>query len=142
MAVMSFHRASVPVNLKTALGLVALLGLLAILQYRWLGQVSEAEHERMRANLRTAITNFATDFDREIVRPFIYFHLNPRVNVTSRSDHLAERYRLWQDDSPNPGLRCDASLKDGGRPRLLAAPKNRNESLPSRVHRHRSPTGI
>ena len=104
MAVMSFHRASVPVNLKTALGLVALLGLLAILQYRWLGQVSEAEHERMRANLRTAITNFATDFDREIVRPFIYFHLNPRVNVTSRSDHLAERYRLWQDDSPNPGL--------------------------------------
>ena len=34
MAVMSFHRASVPVNLKTALGLVALLGLLAILQYR------------------------------------------------------------------------------------------------------------
>ncbi len=101
---MSFRRASVPVNLKTALGLVALLGLLAILQYRWLGQVSEAEHERMRANLRSAITNFADDFDREIARAFLYFHLSPQVAVASRSEYLAERYHLWQDDSPNPGL--------------------------------------
>ena len=104
MAVMSFHRASVPVNLKTALGLVALLGLLAILQYRWLGQVSEAEHERMSANLHTAITNFANDFDREIARVFFYFHLSPRVAAASRTKHLAEQYDLWQDDSPNPGL--------------------------------------
>ena len=104
MAVMSSYRPSVPVNLKTAVGLLALLTLLAILQYRWLGQVSEAEHERMSANLRTAITNFANDFDLEIARVFLYFHLNPKVNITSRTDHLADRYRLWQNESPAPDL--------------------------------------
>ena len=104
MVVMSSLRSNLPVNLKTSVGLLALLTLLAILQYRWLGQVGEAEHERMRANLSTAITNFANDFDQEIARAFLYFHLNPRVNVPSRGDHLAERYRLWQDESPHPDL--------------------------------------
>ena len=122
MTVMSSHRAIVPVNLKTAVGLLAILTLLAILQYRWLGQVSEAEHQRMSANLRTAITNFANDFDREIARTFLYFHLNPRVDVASRHDYLAERYRLWQDDSPHPGLVKGlflAERDDVGRLRLM-----------------------
>ena len=43
-----------------------LLALLAFLQYRWLGQVSDGERERMRATLETRARDFAEEFDREL----------------------------------------------------------------------------
>jgi len=45
--------------------LLVLLPLLAVLQYRWLGEVSAGERERMQANLRTSADRFCADFDRE-----------------------------------------------------------------------------
>ena len=47
-------------------GLVLLVGTLAALQYRWLGQVSDAERDAMRAALQHRATEFADEFDREI----------------------------------------------------------------------------
>ena len=37
--------------------LFALLALLAVLQYRWLGEVSQGERERMQANLKIAASH-------------------------------------------------------------------------------------
>jgi hypothetical protein len=56
--------------------LVALLALLATLQYRWLGQVSQGERERMQASLRAGATRFGQDFNREITRAFLNFQLD------------------------------------------------------------------
>ena len=36
-----------------AVGLLGLLALLATLQYKWLGRISDAERDRMRATLNT-----------------------------------------------------------------------------------------
>ena len=44
--------------LLVAAALVALLALLATLQYRWLGQVSAGERERMQTNLRASTARF------------------------------------------------------------------------------------
>ena len=50
-------------------GLVMLLvPALAWMQYQWLGQLSEAERERMQRTLRTAAAQFATEFDTELSR--------------------------------------------------------------------------
>ena len=46
--------------------MLALLPLLAVLQYRWLGQVSQGERERMKASLQTGVSHFSEDFDREL----------------------------------------------------------------------------
>lgn len=45
--------------------LAAVLIILAILQYRWSGKVSEAEHERMQASLRASMDQFRFQFDSE-----------------------------------------------------------------------------
>jgi len=45
---------------------VILLAVLASMQYRWLGQVAQAERERARARLAAAASGFAADFDREV----------------------------------------------------------------------------
>ena len=55
--------------------LLTLLPTLAVLQYRWLGQISTDERERMQASLQTAANNFASDFDREITRIYFIFEI-------------------------------------------------------------------
>ena len=45
--------------------LVILLPLLAFLQYRWIGQVSESERERMGENLDIAMNRFVEELFRE-----------------------------------------------------------------------------
>ena len=53
-------------------GLVLLLvPALAYMQYQWLGQLSEAERERMQRTLRTAAAQFAVEFDTELSRALV-----------------------------------------------------------------------
>ena len=94
----------IPARLKIAVGLLALLTLLAVLQYHWLGQVSRAEQERMRNTLRSAVGRFAEDFDREIARAFVYFRVDPVAPGVPLESQLAERFRLWREDAPHPDL--------------------------------------
>jgi hypothetical protein len=48
--------------------LAVILIVLAVLQYRWSGQISDAEHERMKASLSTAMTQFRIQFQNELQR--------------------------------------------------------------------------
>src|SRR5260221_205083 len=57
--------------------LTGVLVALATLQYRWLGEVSEAERGRMRESLRVRAADFTQDFDRELTRIYIAFHFDP-----------------------------------------------------------------
>lgn len=59
--------------------LLALLTVLATLQYRWLGEVSDAERERLRAGLRARAAEFTTEFNRDVTRTFVAFQIDPRV---------------------------------------------------------------
>jgi signal transduction histidine kinase len=86
---------------------VALLGLLvtlATLQYRWLGQVSVGERERMHASLITGAERFSQDFNREITRAFFSFQLGSEGPDRNISADIADRYDTWQKSAPNPGL--------------------------------------
>jgi signal transduction histidine kinase len=57
--------------------LAVLLIALAVLQYRWLGQVGEAERARMRAGLQTRAADFTQEFDRELTRIYLAFDFDP-----------------------------------------------------------------
>lgn len=90
--------------LLLAAALIALLALLATLQYRWLGQVSTGERERMQTNLRASTARFTQDFDREIGR--VYFSLQideSTVRARTWAD-FAARYQRWQASAPYPRL--------------------------------------
>ena len=66
-------------RMASQLALTVLLGVLltvlATLQYRWLGQVSDAEREQLRGALRTRATELSRDFDRELTRTYLPFNL-------------------------------------------------------------------
>lgn len=87
-----------------------LIAVLGVLQYRWLGQISEAERERLRAGLTTAASQFATDFDRELARAFLLFqHDAPDAAGTTEefAARFAARYDRWQASARFPRLLKD-----------------------------------
>src|SRR5262249_2874181 len=93
-----------PVGLLVPAALVALVALLASLQYKWLGQVSEAERDQKRTSLRQSAEEFADDFDRELTR--VYEGLQP--DGTSLLQHnwtpFAEKLDSWRDHAKYPQL--------------------------------------
>lgn len=62
--------------LAALLSLIALGGaliVLAVLQYRWIGQLADAERRQMKSSIEFAANHFSDEFDRELTRLFISF---------------------------------------------------------------------
>src|SRR2546422_6671999 len=93
--------------LSLALALLALLPLLAVLQYRWLGQVSEGERERKKSVLTTMARQFCHDFDSELTAIYLYFQPTPapfESKTDPAQDDFAARYRRWRETAARPKL--------------------------------------
>ena len=78
-----------------AAALLGLIALLATLQYRWLGQVSAAERERMKTNLASRAAAFAQEFDRELTRAYLTFQIDPAPQGQNLAARVAGRHELW-----------------------------------------------
>jgi signal transduction histidine kinase len=90
-------------TLAMAIALLGLIAMLATLQYKWLGRISDAERDRMRASLNTRAAGFAQDFDAELTRAFLLFQLESHTAGTA-AGRLAVRYDRWQATARYPGL--------------------------------------
>jgi signal transduction histidine kinase len=74
---------------------------LAALQFRWVGQVSDAEQDRMQRNVETAARQFRQAFDNEVLFPFQFLSVGPE---TAR-DEAWHRFATRRDDWVNQGSR-------------------------------------
>ena len=96
--------------------LVALVMLLvpalAWMQYQWLGQLSEAERERMQRTLRTAASQFATEFDSELSRTLISLQVDGTTFRDQNWTAYAQRYSEWATSSAEPRVVRDVWLVD------------------------------
>ena len=77
-----------------AVALLGLIALLATLQYKWLGRISDAEREHMRATLNSRASSFAQDFDAELTRAYLLFQVDPQASGSLES-RMAVRYDRW-----------------------------------------------
>ena len=84
--------------------LIALLPLLAVMQFRWLGEVSQAERERMQASLKTAAANFGQDFDGELTRAYVSFQMDSRILHDRDWQTYGRQYDQWMQAAPHPQL--------------------------------------
>jgi signal transduction histidine kinase len=82
--------------------LVVLLPLLAALQYRWLGQVSEGEREQMKAGVQNTARRISDDFDQELTRAFVAY-LTPYEKLREENS-FAERHQRWLNTAHDPRL--------------------------------------
>jgi signal transduction histidine kinase len=85
-----------------------LLPVLAVLQYRWIGQVSQAERERMQANLLKITTRFSEDFDHELTDELmnlsVSFQRAHEIAPEDLSEEFARQYAKWHMTSQYPNL--------------------------------------
>jgi signal transduction histidine kinase len=79
-------------QLAVAAALLVLLATLATVQYRWLGDVSQAERERLRVGLRTRATEFAGDIDREVATLFGIFRVDSDALNRDPAATLSDAY--------------------------------------------------
>ena len=86
-----------------AVALLGLIALLATLQYRWLGRISDAEREHMRATLNLRASGFTQDFDGELTRAYLLFQLEPQA-AASLESRIQLRYDRWQATAKYPRL--------------------------------------
>ncbi len=98
----------------TALVAVVLLLVpaLAWLQYRWVGQVSEAERERMQRTLRTSAAQFATAFDGELSRAVFGLQLEGSTLRDENWTSYAQRYTTWVERGADERLLREVLLVD------------------------------
>jgi signal transduction histidine kinase len=89
--------------LSLAVVLLGLLALLATLQYKWLGQVSEADRERRHASLNAGAAEFAQDLDRELTRAYLLFQTEPGTDE-ELALRFGARYDQWQASARFPRL--------------------------------------
>ncbi|MGH9220573.1 MAG: hypothetical protein ACRD1W_14795, partial [Vicinamibacterales bacterium] len=85
---------------------------LAWMQYQWLGQLSEAERERMQRTLRTAAAQFANEFDTELSRTLISLQVDGATIRDQNWGAYAQRYSAWVSSATEPRLVRDIWLVD------------------------------
>ena len=82
--------------------LLILLPVLAVFQYRWIGEVSAAERERLESSLRVASDRFAMDFDAEFSRIASVFEI--RDGFPETATPVADRFQTWSERNGYPRM--------------------------------------
>jgi hypothetical protein len=93
------------------LALAAVLVVLAVLQYRWSQQVSEAASDRLKSNLQTAMMHFrdglghelggialALHFDSQSTEPAVYVQQIEQWKQTAAYPDLIANLYMWKAD--------------------------------------------
>jgi len=107
------RRRRLPIGFFIPIALALLVGLLAVLQYRWLGQVSAAERERMKATLMQRAEAFGRDFDREVLNLYIALQSENPALAQHNWESFARRYDTWRDSAEHPQIVTGIYLIEG-----------------------------
>ena len=108
--------------LGAVLALAAVVFMLAVLQYHWTGQVSEAAEERLRETLNTSMGQFRQDFSRELLRICSGLQPDPAAPRSQIENSVLSYYGDWLSRAAHRNLLAGVYLWriDGAAPRLLA----------------------
>jgi signal transduction histidine kinase len=86
--------------------LTILLAILAVLQYRWIGEIGQAERERLQAGLEAAADRTVAEVDREITRAWLSFQpsRSRREDEAERREGLIRQVQAWRRTDSVPAL--------------------------------------
>ncbi len=84
--------------------LVTALAALALLQYRWIAQLSAAEQERLKAGVEASAARFADALDRELTRASRDLQPADGLPEEELAADLAARLARWRTNAPEAKL--------------------------------------
>jgi signal transduction histidine kinase len=83
-------------ELAAILGMVAVVCTLAVLQYRWTGEISRSEQTRLKANVTTSVRGFEQEFSYDFERLCEAFEIDPEVPPASLENHILRQRLDWE----------------------------------------------
>ena len=91
--------------------MAALAAVFGALQYRWIGEVSRAEHDRLLAGLQSSLYRLGQDFNAEVtVACSALLPTEPPVEGAAREQAYLARYVQWRESSNHHRLVRRAAL--------------------------------
>src|SRR5579862_2938966 len=94
------------ISLWAALGVSAALVMivLAVLQYRWSKQVSEATSLRLGDSLEMSMVNWQAELFRHFSQICLMLGVDTDPNLASERTELGRSLERWRNETPYPGL--------------------------------------
>lgn len=83
--------------------LLGVLVILALLQYRWSSEISQAATARIHADLEVSMMKFREDLAHQLGTLCVELLSEPDTSV-SGANRVAEKIQLWESTSSTPGL--------------------------------------
>ncbi len=85
-------------------GLLTLLTILGVLQYRGLTQINKTESEKAHARVQEQADRFASDFNREMQNAYFNFQTDSESWKTKNWAPFNERFDYWREKTSYPEL--------------------------------------
>jgi signal transduction histidine kinase len=84
--------------------IMAVVSVLAILQFRWTSEISQTEQQRLKAALGTGVRNFNREFSYDFQQLCESFEIDPEAPASTLEARLLRQYANWQRSTSRPGL--------------------------------------
>lgn len=85
-------------------GLIGLLVVLAVVQYRWQTVASEADREKIQVRVNADVHRFADDFNREIQSAFMAFQIDLPIDNVQFASNFNDRLAAWKENAEDSDL--------------------------------------
>ncbi len=92
------------IELSAIVATMAVVSLLAILQFRWTGEISRTEQQRLQSALATGVRNFTQEFSYDFQQLCGSFEIEPEAPVSSLETRVLRQYAGWQRTTSHGGL--------------------------------------
>src|SRR5215471_6220826 len=100
-------------------GLFVLCGVLGVLQYGWIGEVSVAARDRLRGSLQASLNRISFDFNIELATAALaLLPIDTVLDSTALETEMAARYAQWK-----------TTARHGQMFRYIAIAEPRNKTL-------------
>ena len=86
------------------IALAAVLAVLAVLQYRWAREVSDATSTRLQANLQSSMMGWRDDLYRELAGVFGVLQADPALPLHEKAARYAQQYQTWSQSAAHSNL--------------------------------------
>src|SRR5271169_4563826 len=84
--------------------MIAVVSLLAAFQYRWTGEISRTEENRLKVSLATSVRNFDQEFSYDFQQLCESFEIDPEAEASGLESRVARQFLNWSKSSPHPEI--------------------------------------
>lgn len=92
------------IELTAIFGMVAVVCTLAALQYRWTGEISRSEQQRLKANVTTSVRGFDQEFSYDFERLCEAFEIDPEAPQEDLENRIQRQQSGWERVASRPAL--------------------------------------